>query len=151
MIYPSADKIDAQIDSKYALVILASKRAKQLKEGSRARIKTDSTNLLTVALEEIASGEIQYRFDEFSLAGREALADKQAVVGARELEVDIDLPDETELLRAAREALGAGDDESDKKIFGEDDEEGDSELADEEIEEEDPLQIADDETDPAAL
>ncbi len=38
MIYPSTDKIDEQVESKYALVILAAKRAKQLKEGSRKRV-----------------------------------------------------------------------------------------------------------------
>jgi DNA-directed RNA polymerase subunit omega len=90
MIYPSPDKIDKQIDSKYALVILAAKRAKQLKEGSRPRLQTDSTNSLTIALEEIAEGKVQYKFDEQSLAGREAIADQQAVVGARDIEVDMD-------------------------------------------------------------
>ena len=46
MIYPSADKIEKQVESKYALVILAAKRAKQLKEGGRPRIPTDSRNPL---------------------------------------------------------------------------------------------------------
>ena len=146
MIYPSADKIDQQVESKYALVILAAKRAKQLKEGGRPRIVTESRNPLTVALEEIAAGQVQCRFDEDSLAGREALADKQAVVGARELEVDLAqaLPD-AELTRAA-EALGAHLDDAYMGL-GDDDEEGESELRDEEVEEEeDPLLLADEET-----
>jgi DNA-directed RNA polymerase subunit omega len=148
-IYPSADKIDKQVESKYALVILAAKRAKQLKEGSRKRVITDSTNMLTVALEEIAEGQIQYRFDEESLAGREALSDQKAVVGAREIEVDIDplaLPDDAELLRLAKEALGASS--AEEKLDGDDDESDDSELLDEETEEEeDPILMADDEAD----
>ena len=120
MIYPSADKIDEQIDSKYALVILAAKRARQVKEGSRPLIKTDSTNPLTVALEEIAKGEIKYRFDENSLAGREALEDLKLVAGRRDIEVDNDplaTPDSA-LARAAT-ALGAGLED----FLGDDDEE----------------------------
>jgi DNA-directed RNA polymerase subunit omega len=148
MIYPSADKIDAQVESKYALVILAAKRAKQLKEGSRARVTTDSTNNLTVALEEIAEGKVQYRFDEQSLAGREAIADKQAVIGARDIEVELDplaLPDDDALARAAKE-LGGDLDVS--AVFGDDDDGGESEiLPEEEPDEDDPLSSADDESD----
>jgi DNA-directed RNA polymerase subunit omega len=143
MIYPSPDKIDKQVDSKYALVVLAAKRAKQLKEGSRPRLPTDSTNPLTVALEEIAEGKVQYKFDEQSLAGREAIADQQAVVGARDIEVEMDplaLPDD-ELARAAA-ALGADLDDS---LLGDDDE-GSDLLVDEEPEEEEPLILPDDET-----
>ncbi|MCX6365415.1 MAG: DNA-directed RNA polymerase subunit omega [Armatimonadetes bacterium] len=143
MIYPSPDKIDKQVDSKYALVILAAKRAKQLKEGSRPRLPTDSTNPLTIALEEIAEGKVQYKFDEQSLAGREAIADQEAVVGARDIEVDMDplaLPDD-ELARAAA-ALGADMDDS---LLG-DDEEASDMLVDEEPEEEEPLILPDDES-----
>ncbi len=57
MIYPSADKLDA-LPSKYALVIVAAKRARQVKEGARRFTKSQSGNALTVALEEIAAGEI---------------------------------------------------------------------------------------------
>lgn len=147
MIYPSPDKIDAQVGSKYALVILAAKRAKQLKEGSRPRLPTDSTNPLTIALEEIAEGKVQFKFDEQSLAGREAIADQEAVVGARDIEVDIDplaLPDD-ELARAAA-ALGAVlDDDANE------DEEGSDLLVDEEVEEEEPLILPDDETEGSDL
>jgi DNA-directed RNA polymerase subunit omega len=107
MIYPSADKIEANIESKYELVILAAKRCRQIREGSRPRVETDSENPLTIALEEIAAGVIKGREDKASLAGQEAEADRQAVVGARELDVEVDefLPD-AELARAAA-ALGA--------------------------------------------
>ena len=131
MIYPSADKIDKQIESKYALVVLAAKRTKQLKEGGRPVIQTDSPNPLTVALEEIAEGAISYRFDENSLAGREALADKQAVVGARDIEVEgldpLALPDD--LVARAASQLGANlteaallDDEDGEEMEEEEDE-----------------------------
>ena len=137
MIYPSADLIEENIDSKYALVILAAKRARQIKEGSRPLIKTDSTNPITIALEEIADGQIRYKFDETSLAGKEAISDQQAVVGRRDLEVEIDplaTPDtfDTNYMRAAA-ALGAdlddslGADEELEEVFTENDEIDDEE------------------------
>ncbi len=58
MIYPSADTIEDRVKSRYSLVILAAKRAKQIKEGAPILIDTDSTNPLTVALEEIAAGMV---------------------------------------------------------------------------------------------
>lgn len=58
MIYPSGDKIEKQVDSKYSLVIAVSQRAKQLKEGARKLVETRSTNPITIALEEIAAGKI---------------------------------------------------------------------------------------------
>lgn len=59
MIYPSGDKIEEKVDSKYSLVIAVSQRAKQLKEGARKLIETRSTNPITIALEEIAAGRIR--------------------------------------------------------------------------------------------
>jgi DNA-directed RNA polymerase subunit omega len=144
MIYPSADLIEQQVESKYALVVLAAKRAKQIKEGGRALIKTDSVNPLTIALEEIASGAISYQFDENSLAGREALADQEAVVGARDLDTDghdpLALPDDV-FARAASQ-LGANLSDS----LGEDGED-EMDADDEEPEEEEdaPHLMADDE------
>ena len=57
MIYPSADKLDA-LPSKYALVIIAAKRSRQIKEGARRYTDTRSTNFITLALEEIADDKI---------------------------------------------------------------------------------------------
>lgn len=57
MIYPAPDKLDSS-GSKYALVIVAAKRARQLKEGARRLIDTKSVNPLTIAMEELAAGAI---------------------------------------------------------------------------------------------
>ena len=57
MIYPAPDKLDA-MESKYALVIVAAKRARQIKDGARRLSETKSTNPLTVALEELATESI---------------------------------------------------------------------------------------------
>jgi DNA-directed RNA polymerase subunit omega len=59
MIIPSPDRLRTQVDSKYALVIVAAKRARQLKDPNIAALVRGSTkNPLTVALEEIAAGKV---------------------------------------------------------------------------------------------
>ncbi len=58
MIYPSADTIEDKVKSRYSLVVLSAKRAKQIKEGAPILIETTSTNPLTIALEEIAAGKV---------------------------------------------------------------------------------------------
>jgi|GEM_PF-1760248 DNA-directed RNA polymerase omega subunit len=58
--------------SRYALVVLAAKRAKQLREGARRLGSTTATNYLTAALEEAAEGVIGYRLaDEESPAAND--------------------------------------------------------------------------------
>ncbi len=44
--------------SRYSLVVLAAKRTKQIREGAPVLIETESTNTLTIALEEIAAGKV---------------------------------------------------------------------------------------------
>ncbi len=58
MIYPSADLLE-NWGSKYALVALAARRAKQIKAGAFPLIPTNSRNALTIALEEIAAGKVK--------------------------------------------------------------------------------------------
>jgi len=58
LIYPSADTIEDKVKSRYSLVVLSAKRAKQIKEGAPVLIETMSTNPLTIALEEIAAGKV---------------------------------------------------------------------------------------------
>jgi DNA-directed RNA polymerase subunit omega len=58
MIFPSEDLLAKKVGSRYTLVVLASKRAKQLRDGAPKLIDTPSTNPLTIALEEIAAGKI---------------------------------------------------------------------------------------------
>ena len=49
----SSDKLAEKVDCRFSLVVLAAKRAKQIKEGAPILIETNSTNPLTIALEEI--------------------------------------------------------------------------------------------------
>ena len=60
MIYPEGDAIKERITNRYSLVVLAAKRARQLKEGAPHLIETNSANCLTIALEEIAAGKIDF-------------------------------------------------------------------------------------------
>jgi DNA-directed RNA polymerase subunit omega len=68
VIKPSLEELLAQVDNKYALVIMAAKRARQIKEGMLPLVDIDSTNPVTIALEEIATGKIRY--EEPQTAGR---------------------------------------------------------------------------------
>ncbi|MDR0271063.1 DNA-directed RNA polymerase subunit omega [Paenibacillus sp.] len=54
MLYPSIDEMMNKVDSKYSLVVAASRRARQLREGEKAVLKyPKSHKFVGVALEEI--------------------------------------------------------------------------------------------------
>lgn len=60
MLYPSVDKLKSQIDSKYSLVALASKRARQLHEHGDEKLSSyKSAKPVGKALEEIATGALK--------------------------------------------------------------------------------------------
>lgn len=60
MIKPPLEALLDRVENKYALVIVAAKRARQLKEGGLPMVDVDSGNPVTVALEEIAAGKIRF-------------------------------------------------------------------------------------------
>jgi len=60
MLYPSVDALKKEIDSKYSLVSLASKRARQLQEeGGEKLSKYVSYKPVGRALEEVAAGKLK--------------------------------------------------------------------------------------------
>ena len=59
MIYTAMDEVLAKVD-KYTLAVLVAKRARELVEGGAAYVDSASTKPVTLALEEIAQGEITY-------------------------------------------------------------------------------------------
>ncbi|MDQ7821928.1 MAG: DNA-directed RNA polymerase subunit omega [Candidatus Eremiobacteraeota bacterium] len=61
MIEPSIEELLDKVDSKFSLVTMVSKRARQLNDGYPRMIKTSSTKSVSVALEEIAAGNISYK------------------------------------------------------------------------------------------
>jgi DNA-directed RNA polymerase subunit omega len=58
MIRPPLEELLEQVETKYALVIAAAKRARQIKEGVLPLVDIDSTNPVSIALEEIATGRV---------------------------------------------------------------------------------------------
>ena len=72
---PRNDELLARVDSRYALVIVAAKRARQINnyhhqlgEGTFEEVppmvESRSKNYLTMAMEEIASGKIGYEYSK---------------------------------------------------------------------------------------
>jgi DNA-directed RNA polymerase subunit omega len=74
MISPRIDQLLEEVDSNYASVIVAAKRARQInsyyhnlgegtfEEFPPPMVETASKNYLTIALEEVAQGKINYRY-----------------------------------------------------------------------------------------
>ena len=74
MIQPRIDVLIEQVDSNYAAVLVAAKRARQINsyyhnlgEGTfdefpPPMVETASKNYLTIALEEVASGKLRYQY-----------------------------------------------------------------------------------------
>lgn len=60
MLYPSIDKLIEKVDSKYSLVVAASRRARSLRDGSKTEMKDyHSHKHVGVALEEIYQDYIE--------------------------------------------------------------------------------------------
>ena len=73
MIHPRIDELLDNVDSRYALVIVAAKRARQINnyhhqlgEGTFDEfpplVESRSKNYLTMALEEVSEGKIKYTY-----------------------------------------------------------------------------------------
>ena len=60
MVHPSLDVLVKKVDSKYTLVVMASKRARSLMDGQNALTDSKSNKPVTVALEEIAQDKITF-------------------------------------------------------------------------------------------
>ena len=58
---PSINKLLEMVDSRYTLVVLAAKRARQLLDGDKPKVAAKSSKDVTIALEEISEGDILYR------------------------------------------------------------------------------------------
>ena len=149
-IYPSPDKLDS-LDSKYALVIIAAKRARQLKDGARRLTDTRAANVLTAALEEIAAGAIIPReVEDAAVAAQQAalkpkVPTQEDIIGAGPvLAVDVDMDSASSQLAAFRiaepeleeeELIGIDGDVDDDGIV-EDDFELETPILDDELDEE---------------
>ena len=61
MLYPSIDEIRTKVDSKYTLVVLAAKRARDIIEGMPKLTEADVEKPVSIAANEIAEDLITYR------------------------------------------------------------------------------------------
>lgn len=61
MLYPSIDEMVKIVDSKYSLVVAASKRARMLRDGAEVALAEPKSNkFVGIALEEIYKGKVVY-------------------------------------------------------------------------------------------
>jgi len=67
VIKPPLEALLDRVSNKYALVIVAAKRARQLKDGALPMVDIDTQNPVTISLEEIAAGKIRYEMPKLGI------------------------------------------------------------------------------------
>jgi DNA-directed RNA polymerase subunit K/omega len=148
-------KTFGNVDSKYRFVIIASKRAKELLKGAKARIKTKSKNPIRIAQSEVRMGLVDFEIitpkkeeiteqEERVFLGEEVGGEFEEV----EEEQEAIAPKKRRGKKAKKEALeeaeGEGEEQAEEEeeealhvvIPGEEEEEEDEEAEEEEEEEE---------------
>ena len=60
MIYPSLDLLLSKVDSKYTLVVLTARRAREVVAGEPVMVNSKSNKAVTIALEEIGADQVSY-------------------------------------------------------------------------------------------
>lgn len=119
------------IDSKFRLAILAAKRAKQLVNGAKKKVDMKAENPLTIAIEEINQGKINFHI----------LEEDEIFVRKQEGLEEVVEEDEVDILQDLRNMVGPSDDEEeDEDEEDEDDDDRDEdrdESHDETFEEDD--------------
>lgn len=60
LIKPTLESLMTKVDSKYTLVTLAAKRARQLTDGDEPLVDVDTTKVVSIAMEEIDQGKVTY-------------------------------------------------------------------------------------------
>ena len=58
--YNPSTKVIGENESRYTLVMVVAKRARQLVAGSPKKVETDLTNPISIALEEMKEGKIEF-------------------------------------------------------------------------------------------
>ena len=93
MILQSTDELEDYIGNKYSLVIVAAKRARQIKEGHTPLSRDSSPNPLSIALREVQEQKLQSIAppeEELAPAPRDVIASLVAGAGF-DLDEDLDL------------------------------------------------------------
>ncbi len=82
------ERAKERIPDPQILSVVAAKRARQLAQGARPMIKCDSSQVLDVALLEIAEGLLSYEFGDEVPAGEEKAADTAETAEAEPAEAE---------------------------------------------------------------
>ena len=61
MVKPPLKKLESQVDSKYTLVTLTAKRAREILDEDRQQNASDARKPVSIALHEVAKGKITYK------------------------------------------------------------------------------------------
>ncbi len=64
MLYPSISQLKDKVDSKYSLVIITAKRAREIIDGNPKLIETEIEKPVSIAAHEIADGLIHYQRED---------------------------------------------------------------------------------------
>jgi len=64
MAFPSLEKSLQKIYNRYLLVVISSKRARQLNRGAAAQVESKHKKCTSVALEEVAQEKVGYRLKD---------------------------------------------------------------------------------------
>ncbi|MBR2216519.1 MAG: DNA-directed RNA polymerase subunit omega [Selenomonadaceae bacterium] len=88
MVNPSTDTLLSKVDSRYGLVVLAARRARQLLDGAQLHAESQSTKDVTNALEEIAEGKISYSLIQETDEEEEVLPEEGEAISEATAEVE---------------------------------------------------------------
>ena len=60
MINPSVVELLKKVEDRYSLVLVTSKRARQIIDGAEVKVKTDAKKPLTIAINEVNEDKVTY-------------------------------------------------------------------------------------------
>ncbi len=64
MAFPSLEKSLQKVSNRYLLVVLASRRARQINRGAAPQVESKHKKCTSVALEEVAQAKVAYRLKD---------------------------------------------------------------------------------------
>jgi len=129
MIYPSMASLLKKVDSRYTLVIAASRRARMLTEGAQKLTDHESPRDVTIAIHEISEGKVTYHRVGKSSVDEEPNFVTESVTKSKPQWESKRIVDEEE-----EEEFVDDDQDSDEDILDSDDEDKDDDKDDDEDE-----------------
>ncbi len=98
MSHVSWDDLNEKVDSKYRLVIIAAKRARQLNQGARPLVRRKTMKPTYIALDELAAGRLKYEVKPLEeVTQAEAFAEAVKPMWFREIDPEGVVTEEPEI------------------------------------------------------